>query len=134
MCADTVVVTAPDSALAVLQPTLSDAIAAAQLYGSQTKTANDAAIAAAAICNSAEAVALAAAASAQASASAAAASAGGTGIITSVAGLPAGSEGLRAFATNGLKIGETTGSGTGVPVYYSAGSWRVVSTDAPVGS
>lgn len=48
------------------------------------------------------------------------------------ASLPAGATGRLAFCTNGLKVGETTGSGTGVPVYYSAGSWRVFATDSPV--
>lgn len=37
-----------------------------------------------------------------------------------VAALPAGVEGATAYATNGLKTGETPGAGTGVPVYYSA--------------
>jgi len=41
---------------------------------------------------------------------------------------------LTAFASNGLKIGETTGNGTGVPVYYSGGIWRVFSSDQPVQS
>jgi len=41
-------------------------------------------------------------------------------------------EGAVAYATNGLKVGETTGSGTGVPVYYSNGYWRVYSTDLAV--
>lgn len=37
-----------------------------------------------------------------------------------------------AFASNGRKVGEGVGVGTGVPVYYSNGAWRVYSTDAPV--
>jgi hypothetical protein len=41
-------------------------------------------------------------------------------------------EGGQAYATDGLKVGEVTGSGTGVPVYYSGGNWRVYSTDMPV--
>jgi hypothetical protein len=41
-------------------------------------------------------------------------------------------EGAGGFATNGRKIGEGPGSGTGVPVYFSAGALRVESTDAPV--
>lgn len=49
-----------------------------------------------------------------------------------VALLPAGSEGDRAYATNGRKVGEGPGSGTGVPVYYSAGAWRVYATDQAV--
>lgn len=38
------------------------------------------------------------------------------------------------MATNGRKIGEGAGLGTGVPVYFSLGAWRVFSTDAPVQS
>ena len=37
-----------------------------------------------------------------------------------------------AYASNGRKVGEGAGSGTGVPVYYSNGAWRVFSTDAAV--
>lgn len=37
-----------------------------------------------------------------------------------------------AYATNGRKVGEGSGAGTGVPVYYSNGAWRVFSTDAAV--
>lgn len=44
------------------------------------------------------------------------------------------SEGVRAYATDGLKSGETAGNGTGVPVYYSNGSWRVYSNDTAVAS
>lgn len=52
-----------------------------------------------------------------------------------VANLPTGvEEGTIAFATNGRKVGQGAGAGTGVPVYYSAGNWRVFSTDAPVAS
>lgn len=51
---------------------------------------------------------------------------------TTVAALPAGAEGQHAYATNGRKVGEGAGSGTGVPVYFSSASWRVFSTDAPV--
>lgn len=51
-----------------------------------------------------------------------------------VAQLPAGYEGATAYATNGLKVGETTGNGTGVPVYYSNSEWRVYSTDGQVQS
>lgn len=51
-----------------------------------------------------------------------------------VADLPTGTSGAQAYATNGLKVGESTGNGTGVPVYYSNGAWRVWSTDAPVQS
>lgn len=37
-----------------------------------------------------------------------------------------------AFASNGRKVGEGAGSGTGVPVYYSLGQWRTFSNDSPV--
>jgi hypothetical protein len=50
-----------------------------------------------------------------------------------VASLPASpQEGYIAYATNGRKVGEGAGSGTGVPVYFSNGAWRVFSTDQPV--
>jgi hypothetical protein len=51
-----------------------------------------------------------------------------------VATLPSGSEGQQTYATNGRKVGEGSGSGTGVPVYFSNGQWRVYSTDAAVQS
>lgn len=38
----------------------------------------------------------------------------------------------QAYATNGRKVGEGPGGGTGVPVYFSNGAWRVYSTDAVV--
>ena len=44
------------------------------------------------------------------------------------------SEGYIAYATNGRKVGEGGGSGTGVPVYFSNSEWRVFSTDAQVQS
>lgn len=37
-----------------------------------------------------------------------------------------------AFAANGRKVGEPEGGGTGVPCYYSNGSWRLFGTDAVV--
>jgi hypothetical protein len=54
-----------------------------------------------------------------------------------VAQLPTNTDGTLvngsfAFATNGRKVGEGAGAGTGVPVYYSGGVWRVYSTDGPV--
>lgn len=57
----------------------------------------------------------------------------GTAAFT-VAGLAAivGVNGQVAYATNGRKIGEGVGAGTGVPVYFSGGAWRVYSIDAPV--
>jgi hypothetical protein len=41
-------------------------------------------------------------------------------------------EGEPGFATNGRKVGEGGGSGTGVPIYWSSSAWRVFSTDAAV--
>jgi hypothetical protein len=41
-------------------------------------------------------------------------------------------EGQFAYAANGRKVGEAAGAGTGVPVYFSNGAWRVFSTDAAV--
>lgn len=50
-----------------------------------------------------------------------------------VAALPTGvSNSSVAFASNGRKVGEGAGAGTGVPVYYSNSQWRVFSTDAQV--
>jgi hypothetical protein len=132
MCADTVVVTAPDDNSAVLSPTLSDAIAAVQFYATQVAAAQTAIMNAQSIVNDAENVALTAAANAFAAAAAAAASATGSGVSTTVALLPAGTEGLRGYATNGRKAGEGAGSGSGVPVYYSAGIWRAIRTDTVV--
>lgn len=52
-----------------------------------------------------------------------------------VANLPSGSEGQVAYATDGCKVGESTGFGSGVPVYWSSvgyGGWHVFSTDTLV--
>jgi hypothetical protein len=55
--------------------------------------------------------------------------------IKTVATLPASpAEFSRAVASDGRKIGEGPGAGSGVNVYYSLGQWRVYSTDAPVQS
>lgn len=51
-----------------------------------------------------------------------------------VAALPAGLNGALAFATNGRKIGEGAGAGTGVVVAFSNGSWRRLSDDSVVAS
>lgn len=51
-----------------------------------------------------------------------------------VSTLPIGVEGATLYATNGRKIGEGSGFGTGVMVYFSNGSWRVMSTDQTVQS
>lgn len=49
--------------------------------------------------------------------------------------LPASpANGAVSYATNGLKIGETTGNGTGVLVYASGGSWYRASDDTIVTS
>lgn len=49
-----------------------------------------------------------------------------------VAALPIGVEGQISYATDGRKVGEGSGHGTGVRVYFSSGLWRVYSTDAQV--
>lgn len=51
-----------------------------------------------------------------------------------VAGLPTTgiSDGSLTYATNGRKVAEAPGAGTGVVVYRSGGAWRVFSTDAAV--
>lgn len=41
-------------------------------------------------------------------------------------------DGMVAFCTNGRKVGEGGGAGTGVPVYFDGASWRVYATDAAV--
>ena len=58
-----------------------------------------------------------------------------TGRITvgPVASLATGlGEGEDGYATDGRKVGEGPGAGTGVPIYWSTGAWRVYSTDSPV--
>lgn len=49
-----------------------------------------------------------------------------------VATLPASPEGSVARASNGRKIGEGIGAGTGVYVYRSGGAWLTFSLDQPV--
>lgn len=49
-----------------------------------------------------------------------------------VATLPAATEGYMAYASDGRKVGQGVGAGTGVPVYYSAGAWRRFYDDAVV--
>ena len=49
-----------------------------------------------------------------------------------VSALPSGLNGAIAFATNGRKIGEGAGAGTGVLVVFSNGAWRRLSDDAVV--
>lgn len=46
-----------------------------------------------------------------------------------VKGIP---EGRTAYATDGRKIGEGPGAGTGVPCYLSHGTWRRLSDDTQV--
>ena len=49
------------------------------------------------------------------------------------ADLPAtASEGSLLYVRDGLKTGQTTGNGTGVPVYFSDGAWRVFYDDSVV--
>lgn len=45
---------------------------------------------------------------------------------------PSAKEGFLLYATDGRKVGEGAGAGTGVPVYFSNGQWRVFSTDLQV--
>lgn len=53
--------------------------------------------------------------------------------VSTVAALPASAtEGTTWWASNGRKIAEGPGAGTGVEVYWSVAAWRVRSTDAPV--
>jgi len=53
--------------------------------------------------------------------------------IYTVATLPTTApENSIAATSNGRKVGQAAGAGNGVPVYFSAGAWRVFSTDAPV--
>lgn len=49
-----------------------------------------------------------------------------------VAGLPTGVVGSWAYASNGRKVGEGVGAGTGVMAYFSNGSWRRPSDDTVV--
>ena len=49
-----------------------------------------------------------------------------------VANLPTGFDGRVAFATNGRKSGEGAGVGTGQPVCFSNGQWRVLRDDSVV--
>jgi len=49
-----------------------------------------------------------------------------------VATLPAGTSGAVVHVANARKLGEASGSGTGVVAYYSNGNWRRLSDDSPV--
>jgi hypothetical protein len=49
-----------------------------------------------------------------------------------VANLPAGSNGMVAFASNGRKVGEGAGAGTGVLVVFSDSAWRRLSDETAV--
>jgi hypothetical protein len=49
-----------------------------------------------------------------------------------VAGLPAGSAAMVAYASDGRKVGEGAGAGTGVPCYFSGAQWRRYSDDSVV--
>lgn len=54
--------------------------------------------------------------------------------VYTVANLPTGYEGRLAFASDGRKVGEGAGVGTGVPVYFSNTMWRTFPADAVVTS
>ena len=49
-----------------------------------------------------------------------------------VANLPTASDGTLAYASDGLKTGESSGAGTGVMVYASGGLWYRMSDDSVV--
>jgi hypothetical protein len=49
--------------------------------------------------------------------------------IAQLAALNSFPNGTIAYASNGRKIGEGAGLGTGILVYYSANSWRTLSSD-----
>lgn len=54
-------------------------------------------------------------------------------VVGPVATLPDGLfEGEDGYATDGRKVGEGVGAGTGVPIYWSASLWRVLSDDTQV--
>jgi hypothetical protein len=55
-------------------------------------------------------------------------------LSVSLANLPSGFEGRRRYCNNCLKVGESTGSGTGTVVYYSNGAWRRVRDDTAAAS
>jgi hypothetical protein len=42
------------------------------------------------------------------------------------------SDGSIIFVTDGRKVGESAGAGTGIPAYFSGGVWRAFSSDAAV--
>ena len=57
--------------------------------------------------------------------------------VTSVANLPTGtalSPGDMAYALDGLKPGESSGSGTGVPVFWTEGGWYSACSGTVVGA
>jgi hypothetical protein len=58
----------------------------------------------------------------------------GSYTVANLPSSPVPTEGTIAFASNGRKAGELAGQGTGVPVYFSHGAWRVFSTDVAVAS
>lgn len=58
---------------------------------------------------------------------------GGSIASSTFALLPATADpGTIRYVSNGLKVGELPGNGTGVDVYFSNGAWRVFSDDQPV--
>lgn len=52
--------------------------------------------------------------------------------VHTLAALPVGTEGATAYCSNGRKVGEGAGAGTGVPVYFSGSAWRRFSDDTVV--
>ncbi|AWB21256.1 hypothetical protein DA075_10315 [Methylobacterium currus] len=49
-----------------------------------------------------------------------------------VSTLPTGVAGATIYVSNGRKVSEAAGAGTGVPAYFSNGAWRRYSDDTPV--
>jgi hypothetical protein len=52
--------------------------------------------------------------------------------VYALASLPTGVVGAQAFVSNGRKIGEAAGAGTGVLAVFSNSAWRRLSDDTPV--
>ncbi|WP_164712442.1 hypothetical protein [Methylobacterium currus] len=52
--------------------------------------------------------------------------------VYTVATLPAGTAGTMLYVSNGRKVGEAAGAGTGVLACYSNGAWRRLSDETPV--
>ncbi|UHC16075.1 hypothetical protein LRS73_26950 [Methylobacterium currus] len=52
--------------------------------------------------------------------------------VYTVATLPTGTSGTVLYVSNGRKVGEGAGAGTGVVAYYSNGNWRRLSDDSAI--